>query len=199
MFLTRKEIEKLIKKGKIDIKIEEVTEYGSLYKKLSIRDKLKYVTDHGIELTISRYYYKIKSDLNKEVIDLEHDWSREIYVFCDGFTDIVIPPKSFIIMTTVEYISLPEDVAGICCLRSTCARWGLIIPPTIVDAGFEGVLAIELFNANDYTVKIPVGAKMICLALFKTKGKNMYKGFYRGQSKLQVLPKNLKNFNVYSD
>jgi dCTP deaminase len=42
--------------------------------------------------------------------------------------EVVIPPRSFVLLTTEEYVKMPEDVAGLANLRSTLARYGLSAP-----------------------------------------------------------------------
>jgi dCTP deaminase len=62
---------------------------------------------------------------------------------------IVIEPKSFLLATTLEYIRLPEDITAFVEGRSSLGRLGLFIENAgWVDAGFEGQITLELYNAN---------------------------------------------------
>jgi len=45
--------------------------------------------------------------------------------------EVVIPPRNFVLLTTEEYIKMPDDVVGLATLRSTLARYGLVIPPCV--------------------------------------------------------------------
>lgn len=45
---------------------------------------------------------------------------------------------------TKETIALPDDLMAFVELRSSWARQGFFLPPTIVDAGFEGNLTLEM-------------------------------------------------------
>ena len=65
---------------------------------------------------------------------------------------IIVYPKSFLLTLTKEIIRLPRNLIGFCNLRSSLARQGILIPPTIVDPGFEGKLVIELVNMGSATI-----------------------------------------------
>jgi len=94
---------------------------------------------------------------------------------------IVIPPRNFALLTTLEYVKLPGNVVGFCNLRSTLARYGLGIPPTVIDAGFEGNITIEVVNnSNNYIVLKP-GMRFLHVILAKATGEEKYTGKYLGQ------------------
>ncbi|MBS7640422.1 MAG: dCTP deaminase [Candidatus Bathyarchaeia archaeon] len=82
---------------------------------------------------------------------------------------------------TLEYIRMPVDLIGFCNLRSTWARAGLIISPTIVDPGFEGQLVIEVYNPTRHPIKIAGGERFLHLILAKCEGAIPYRGRYQGQ------------------
>jgi dCTP deaminase len=58
---------------------------------------------------------------------------------------------------------MPEDVVGLANLRSTLARLGLVIPPTVVDAGFEGNITIEVVNESPNTIVLKRGMRFLGL------------------------------------
>jgi len=95
--------------------------------------------------------------------------------------EVVIPPRSFVLLTTEEYVKMPEDVTGLANLRSTLARYGLTIPPTVVDAGFEGNITIEVVNESPNTIVLKRGMRFLHLILVKAEGKAAYASTYQGQ------------------
>jgi len=97
---------------------------------------------------------------------------------------MTIPPHGFVLPWTKEHITLPDNLIGFCNLRSTWARRGLIIPPTIVDPGFQGQLVIEVFNAASYAIHIPDDSRFLHLVLAEVDGAIPYKGQYQGQTPL---------------
>ena len=68
--------------------------------------------------------------------------------------EMVIGSKEQVLLTTSEYIEVPDDVAGFVELRSTWARHGLSMPPTIIDAGFKGTITLEVINNAPYAIKL---------------------------------------------
>jgi len=67
-------------------------------------------------------------------------------------------------------------------LRSSFARLGLLIPPTIVDAGFEGQLTIELIGSS-FPVKLKKGTRFLHLIFDRTLTpvEYPYRSKYQGQ------------------
>jgi len=68
-------------------------------------------------------------------------------------------------------------------LRSTYARFGLYIPPTVVDAGFHGQLTIEIIGSN-LPVKIYPNQRFLHLIFVKTSSPvyKPYTGKYQKQT-----------------
>src|SRR5579864_8330594 len=50
----------------------------------------------------------------------------------------------FYLGETAETIEMPDDLMAFVEIRSTWARTGYFLPPTIVDAGFKGTLTLEM-------------------------------------------------------
>lgn len=93
-------------------------------------------------------------------------------------------PGQFVLATTMEYVSLPNDMTAFVEGRSSLGRMGLFIQNAgWVDPGFRGEITLELFNANRCAIELKAGrrigqlvfAKMDRAALFP------YRGKYQGQ------------------
>lgn len=79
-----------------------------------------------------------------------------------------------------EYLELPDDLMAFVNLRSTWARCGLFIPPTIVDAGFKGDLTLEIVNYGDQP--LPLGQPFAHLIFARLSNPSEpYDGRYQGQ------------------
>ncbi|MEM1614339.1 MAG: dCTP deaminase [Pyrobaculum sp.] len=105
--------------------------------------------------------------------------------------EVVIPPRNFVLLTTEEYVKMPDDVVGLANIRSTIARYGLTAPPTVVDAGFEGNITIEIVNNSPNTIVLRRGMRFLHLVLAKAEGRALYQGAYQGQRGVRP-PKGLK-------
>jgi dCTP deaminase len=99
---------------------------------------------------------------------------------------VIIPPHTFLLATTEEYVKLPADLTAFVEGRSSIGRMGLFIQNAgWVDPGFEGRITLELYNSNSLPIKLEVGRR-ICQLVFCKMGRpaqNPYKGKYQGQSK----------------
>lgn len=60
----------------------------------------------------------------------------------------LMPPHSYALTHSVEYFRVPDDVIGVCVGKSTYARCGLVVNVTPLEAGWEGVLVVEVANTT---------------------------------------------------
>lgn len=97
---------------------------------------------------------------------------------------ITIPPHSFLLATTQEYVEVPNNLTAFVEGRSSIGRIGLFIQNAgWVDPGFKGRITLELYNAGSLPIKLQSG-KRICQLVFCSMDKaaeNPYKGKYQGQ------------------
>jgi len=99
---------------------------------------------------------------------------------------IVIPPHSFLLATTREYIRLPNDLTAFVEGRSSIGRIGLFIQNAgWVDPGFEGTITLELYNANRLPIRLQEGRR-ICQLVFARMDQvahRPYQGKYQFQQR----------------
>lgn len=69
-------------------------------------------------------------------------------------TNYIIPGNSGALTHSIETFNMPKDISAICLGKSTYARCGLIVNVTPLEAGWEGVLTIELINTNPAPIKV---------------------------------------------
>lgn len=100
--------------------------------------------------------------------------------------EITIPPHSFLLATTEEYIKLPDNLVAFVEGRSSIGRIGLFIQNAgWVDPGFEGNITLELYNANSLPIRLQAGRR-ICQLVFGRldhAAMNPYRGKYQGQKR----------------
>ena len=98
--------------------------------------------------------------------------------------EIVIPPASFLLATTVEYVRIPPNVTAFVEGRSSIGRMGLFIQNAgWVDPGFEGNITLELFNANRLPIRLTAGRRIcqIVFAFMDRETRTPYDGKYQRQ------------------
>ena len=133
----------------------------------------------SIDLRLGRHFLKIDENaVNTLSLDGE-----PAYVTMEK-DEIVIPPHSFLLATTVELIRLPSNVTAFVEGRSSIGRMGLFIQNAgWVDPGFEGNITLELFNANRLPLMLAAGRRIcqIVFAQMDQATRTPYAGKYQGQ------------------
>ena len=134
----------------------------------------------SVDLRLSNHFLKV--DENRlDVMRLDQDISYQNL----HQDEIVIPPHSFLLATTLESIRLPDDLTAFVEGRSSIGRIGLFIQNAgWVDPGFSGTLTLELFNANRLPIRLQKGRRICQLVFAKLDrpASNPYNGKYQHQS-----------------
>jgi dCTP deaminase len=113
-----------------------------------------------------------------------------------SFVDIeadhcLIPPNSFALAETVEYIEIPRDVIAVCVGKSTYARCGIIVNVTPLEPEWRGRVTIEISNTTPLPAKIYAGEGIAQILFYKGAApcKTSYadkKGKYQDQKGLTL-------------
>lgn len=93
-------------------------------------------------------------------------------------------PGQFVLATTMEYFSLPNDLTAFVEGRSSIGRLGLFIQNAgWVDPGFKGEITLELYNASQCIIELCAGQRIgqLVFARLDQKALNPYRGKYQGQ------------------
>jgi len=147
------------------------------------------VRENGIDLRIGGEVARLKP-LSKvlDTRDVTDEQVSKFYEILSG-DEFVIYPNEKVLLTTLEYIKLPNDIMGFVELRSSFARLGLSIPPTIIDAGFEGNVTLEV-HGSVFPIKLYKGQRFAHVIFSKTLNPVLrpYCGKYQGQRGV-TLPK----------
>lgn len=151
------------------------------------------VRENGLDLRIGGEYAIYAYDRTVvKPCELDDQEAKKLFRVVKNVDEVVIPPNSFVLLTTFEYIKLPNDVVGLANLRSTLARYGLSLPPTVVDSGFEGNVTIEVINNSANTIVLKKFTRFLHLVLVRADDTIPYMGTYRGQVGV-TPPKGLKH------
>ena len=93
-------------------------------------------------------------------------------------------PGQFVLATTMEYISLPDDLTAFVEGRSSMGRLGLFVQNAgWVDPGFYGEVTLELYNANRCAIELKAGRRIgqLVFAKMDQAAEKPYVGKYNGQ------------------
>lgn len=162
-----------------DVDIRKYIREGSLVIEPLHDDTIR---ENGVDLRIGGMIGRLRG---VEVFDPKIDNIDE-YILIEEADSFIIYPNEYVLIHTLEYIKMPSDIIGFINLRSSYARLGLHIPPTIIDANFEGELTIGL-SGGGFPVKLYKGERIIHVVFSRlsTPTSRPYKGKYRGQRGIQ--------------
>lgn len=143
------------------------------------------VRENGIDLRIGKMVARMKK-ADKALDTRNAGDIGEFYTVEEG-ESFIVWPHEHVLLHTVEYIKLPVDLMGFVNLRSSYARVGLTIPPTIIDANFEGELTIELIG-GEFPVKLYHGDRFLHVVFAKLSSpvEKPYQGRYQGQKGVRL-------------
>jgi dCTP deaminase len=103
---------------------------------------------------------------------------------------LILHPNEFVLGSTLEWVGLPEDIAGRLEGKSSLGRLGLVTHSTagFIDPGFEGHLTLELSNFTNLPITLYPGMKIGQVAFLRlsspaerTYGQDALKSKYQGQ------------------
>jgi dCTP deaminase len=86
-----------------------------------------------------------------------------------GDEPFVLPPGEFVLGSTLEVVSIPDDLAARLEGKSSLGRLGLLTHSTagFVDPGFSGHITLELSNVANLPITLWPGMKIGQLCLFQ--------------------------------
>jgi len=118
----------------------------------------------------------------------QSDLTREVEVASDE--TFVLHPGEFVLGSTYEVVTLPDDIAARLEGKSSLGRLGLLTHSTagFIDPGFSGHVTLELANVATLPIKLYPGMKIGQLCFFRLSspadnpyGSAKYGSRYQGQ------------------
>ena len=148
------------------------------------------VQPSSVDVRLDRFF-RVFENHKYSVIDPsieQADLTREVAVSSDAH--FILHPGEFVLASTYEVITLPDDIAGRLEGKSSLGRLGLLTHSTagFIDPGFSGHITLELSNVANLPVKLFPGMKIGQLCLIKLSspaehpyGSAVYGSRYQGQ------------------
>jgi len=179
--LTKHEILNLLASG--DLEIEPFSE--------------KMLEDTEINLRLSSNYAIIKNsdsilDLSSKESSTKNKFIVDTYYQVLKNNSYIINPRQKVLIESLEFLKLPNNVKARIELRSTFSRLGFMTPPTTIAPGFKGTIMLRL-DGSSFPIKIGKNVSVFKITLETTASKtNGYNGKYQNQKGV-TLPR----FNDY--
>lgn len=130
------------------------------------KGKISYgLSSYGYDIRVG-HEFKIFTNVNAAIVDPKNfDPSS----FIDFKGDVcVIPPNSFALASSVEYMKIPRDVLCVCVGKSTYARCGIITNVTPLEPGWEGHITLEISNTTTLPARIYAGEGLVQVLFFQS-------------------------------
>lgn len=127
--------------------------------------------------------WKIFTNVNSAVVDPKHFDERS---FVDiQATEIIIPPNSFALARSYEYMRIPDNVMVVALGKSTYARCGIVANVTPLEPGWEGHVTLEFSNTTPLPARMYAFEGCVQLLFFEGERPEVTygdrKGKYQGQ------------------
>ncbi len=109
------------------------------------------VSSYGYDIRVADEF-KIFTNVYSAVVDPKN-FNPQSMVDYKGEV-CVIPPNSFALARTIEYMRIPRGVLTICLGKSTYARCGIIVNVTPFEPEWEGYVTLEISNTTPLPARI---------------------------------------------
>lgn len=164
MILTKPEILKEIKKGRIKIEPFDGKAIGPA----------------SIDLTLDNLLRIFNSKEKTIEEDIDFKKITKLINISKGY---VLKPGKLVLGITKERITLPENICGWLNSRSKFARIGLMshVAAPFIAPGISNRQVLEIFNADHNKIKLIPGTKICQLVFQQCKGKAKYLGKFKNQ------------------
>jgi dCTP deaminase len=127
--------------------------------------------------------WKVFTDVYGAVVDPKA-FDERAFVTIEA-DEVLIPPNSFALTRSIEYIRMPENVLGIALGKSTYARCGIVVNVTPLEPGWEGHVTLEISNTTPLPAKVYAGEGIVQIVFFEGERPEITyadrKGKYQGQ------------------
>ena len=125
------------------------------------------LTSYGYDVRVGRNFKVFEWVARGRIIDpknFDPTLARDVVGdFC------IIPPNSFALAETVEYLEIPRDVLCVCVGKSTYARCGIIVNVTPLEPEWRGRVTIEISNTTPLPAKIYAGEGIAQILFLKAQ------------------------------
>jgi dCTP deaminase len=144
----------------------------------------------SIDVRLDRFFRVFENHRYPHIDPAEEQADLTRLVEAEPTEAFILHPGEFVLASTYEVITLPDDIAGRLEGKSSLGRLGLLTHSTagFIDPGFSGHVTLELSNVATLPIKLWPGMKIGQLCLFRLSspaehpyGSAVYGSRYQGQ------------------
>lgn len=144
----------------------------------------------SIDVRLDRFFRLFDNHKHPFIDPAEQQDDLTRFVEVKSDEPFILHPGEFVLGSTFEFVTLPNDIAARLEGKSSLGRLGLLTHSTagFVDPGFKGHVTLELSNTATLPIKLWPGMKIGQLCFFKLTspsefpyGSDKYSSRYQGQ------------------
>jgi dCTP deaminase len=148
------------------------------------------VQPSSVDVRLDRYFRVFENHRYPHIDPSEEQADLTRLVEPQGDEPFILHPGEFVLASTLEVVSLPDDIAARLEGKSSLGRLGLLTHSTagFIDPGFSGHVTLELSNVATLPIKLWPGMKTGQLCMFRLSspaehpyGSSVYGSRYQGQ------------------
>ena len=148
------------------------------------------VQPSSVDVRLDRFFRVFNNSRYTHIDPAEQQDDLTTLVEPEGDDPFVLHPGEFVLGSTLEIVTLPDDLAGRLEGKSSLGRLGLLTHSTagFIDPGFTGHITLELSNVANLPITLWPGMKIGQLCLFRLSsaaehpyGSSVYGSRYQGQ------------------
>ena len=134
--------------------------------------------------------FKIFTNVNSSIVDPKN-FNESSFITVKG-PEILIPPNSFALVSSLEYFKIPSSILGLVTGKSSYLRCGINTPSSVLEPGWEGNITLEFGNQSPLPAKVYAFSGAAQILFFKGEEPEISyadrKGKYQKQTGV-TLPK----------
>ncbi|GAA2757640.1 dCTP deaminase [Actinopolymorpha rutila] len=129
----------------------------------------EFVQPSSVDVRMDRYFRVFENHRYPHIDPAEEQPDLTRLVECEKGESFILHPGEFVLASTYEVITLPDDLAARLEGKSSLGRLGLLTHSTAgwIDPGFSGHVTLELSNVATLPIKLWPGMKIGQLCFFR--------------------------------
>jgi dCTP deaminase len=136
------------------------------------------VQPSSVDLRLDRFFRVFQNHRYGFIDPSEAQEDLTVLIEPSGTEPFILHPGEFVLGSTYETVSLPDDLAGRLEGKSSLGRLGLLTHSTagFIDPGFTGHVTLELSNVATLPIKLWPGMKIgqLCLMRMTSAAEHPY-------------------------
>src|SRR5947209_12068083 len=142
------------------------------------------VQPSSVDLRLDRYFRVFQNHRYSHIDPAEEQDELTVQVEPKDDEPFVLHPGEFVLGSTLEQVTLPDDLAGRLEGKSSLGRLGLLTHSTagFIDPGFTGHVTLELSNVANLPITLWPGMKIgqLCILRLTSPAEHPYGSAHAG-------------------